>query len=73
VKNETQYLEPAEAAKKQEQARLARDEDVEMMWNVRPLVASGFVIADGEGKKLNNGIFDFRPETIEETFMRVCR
>jgi hypothetical protein len=71
VKYETQYLEPVEAAKKQEKARLAGDEETEMMWSVRPLIASGFGIADGEGQKLDNGLFDFKPETMQETFKRV--
>jgi hypothetical protein len=36
------YLDPAEAAEKQEQARLAGDELGEMMWSIRPLVAKVF-------------------------------
>ena len=64
------YLDPAEAAEEQEQARLAGDELGEMMWSIRPLVASGYGVADGAGK-LDNGLFDFCPETAEETFQRV--
>jgi len=64
------YLDPAETAEKQEQARLAGNELGEMMWSVRPLVASGYGVADGTGK-LDNDLFDFRPETAEEAFQRV--
>jgi hypothetical protein len=71
VKYETQYLDPAEAKEKEEQARLAGDEEVEMQCSIRPLIASGFGVADGEGKGLDNALFDFRPETVEETFKRV--
>jgi hypothetical protein len=64
------YLDPAGAAEKQEQARQAGDELGEIMWSIRPLVASGYGVADGNGK-LDNDLFDFRPETMEETFQRV--
>jgi hypothetical protein len=64
------YLDPAGAAEKQEQARLADDELGEVMWSIRPLAASGYGVADGTGE-LDNGLFDFRPETVEETFQRV--
>jgi hypothetical protein len=71
VKYETKYLPSEEAAAKEEEARLNGDEFAEMMWSIRPLIASGFGIADGHGAKLDNGLFDFIPETIEETFKRV--
>lgn len=50
VQYQTQYLDPTEASVKQDQARLAGDEEAEMMWSIRPLIASGFGVADGEGK-----------------------
>lgn len=66
------YLDPAEAAEKQEEARRAGDELGEMMWSIRPLVASGYGVADGDGSgRLDNGLFGFTPETVEETFRRV--
>jgi hypothetical protein len=71
VKYETQYLDPEEAKKKEEQARLAGDEGAEMQWSIRPLIASGFGVADGEGKELDNALFDFTPESVDETFKRV--
>ena len=65
------YLDPAGAAEKEEQARLAGDEELaEMMWSIRPLVASGYGVADGNGP-LDNDLFGFRPETVDETFRRV--
>jgi hypothetical protein len=71
VKYEVQYLDPAEAKEREEQARVQGDEESEMMWSVRPLIASGFGVAGGQGKELDNGLFDFRAETVEETFRRV--
>jgi hypothetical protein len=71
VKYKVHYLPPAEAAVNEEQARLAGNELSEMMWSIRPLVASGFGVADGAGSMLDNGLFDFTPETIDETFRRV--
>lgn len=66
------YLDPAEAAEKQDEARHAGDELGEMMWSIRPLVASGYGVADGDGSgRLDNGLFGFTPETVEETFRRV--
>jgi hypothetical protein len=44
-----------------------------MMWSIGPLIASGADVADGEGKDLDNSIFSFRPETMEETFKRVYK
>lgn len=71
VRYETSYLPAEEAAVKEEEARLAGDEVPEMMWSIRPLIASGFGVADGNGAKLDNDLFDFTPETLEETFKRV--
>jgi hypothetical protein len=71
VNYETQYLDPKGAAAKQEEARLAGDEQGEMMWSIRPLIASGFGIADGNSAKVDNELFDFTPETLQETFKRI--
>ena len=67
------YLDPAGAAEKADEARRAGDELGEMMWSIRPLVASGFGVADPhpDGRGLDNGLFGFRPETVEQTFRRV--
>ena len=73
VKYKVHYLHPEEAAVKQEQARLAGDDLSEMMWSIKPLVASGFGIADGAGSKLDNGLFDFKPESMQDTFERVYK
>jgi hypothetical protein len=63
------YPDSAEAAENQERARLAGDKLGEMMWSLKPLVASGYGVVDGAGK-LDNGLFDFRPKIAEETFQR---
>jgi len=65
---EQSYLPVAEALQKQEEARVAEDEALEMMWSVKPLAASGNAIVPG---KLDNGMFSFRPETALETYRRV--
>ena len=64
-------MDPAEAKEREEQARVEGDEEAEIMWSIRPLIASGFGVADGVGRELDNGLFDFRAETMEETFKRV--
>jgi hypothetical protein len=67
----TKYLPVEEAAVKEEQAKLEGDEIGEMMWSIRPLIASGFRAADGVLRsKLDNEQFDFTPETMVETFDR---
>ena len=66
------YQDPVGAAGEQEKARLAGDELGEMMWSIRPLVASGYGIADGNGE-LDNDLFGFWPETVEETFQRIYK
>ncbi|KAF3070102.1 hypothetical protein Trihar35433_4056 [Trichoderma harzianum] len=62
------YLDPAEAAAKQDEARKNGDEVAELMWSVKPLAASGNGIVPGE---LDNDKFSFRPESVKETFKRV--
>jgi hypothetical protein len=62
------YLDPAEAAAKQDEARKSGDEVAELMWSVKPLAASGNGIVPGE---LDNDTFSFRPESVKETFKRV--
>lgn len=61
-----------EAVAKEKQAKQIGDELGEVMWSIRPLVASGFGVADGApGSKLDNGLFDFVLETMEE-LLRDC-
>lgn len=72
MKYTVSYHPIAEAKKIEEGKRLEGDENGEIMWSIRPLVASGFGVADGaEGSKLDNGLFDFTPETLVETFERL--
>lgn len=68
-----EYRDPAEAHNLEEKARQEGDEAGEMHWSIRTLPASGFGVADGEENKaqLDNGLFDFVPETQRETFERV--
>jgi hypothetical protein len=73
VRYERQDQDLAEAGLREEQARIAGDEEAEMMWSIRPLIASGFGVADGEGKGLDSGLFGFTPETAEETFQRMYK
>jgi hypothetical protein len=54
------------------QKRMAGDENGEILWSIRPLVASGFGVADGfPESKLDNQSFDIVPETIKGTFGRL--
>jgi hypothetical protein len=69
-KYEVTYLDPKEAIDKQEEARLRGDDDSEMMYSIKTLLASGFGVADGAGE-LNNKQFDFKPEHPRATLRRV--
>ena len=72
VKYTTHYLPVEEAHAKEELAKKHGDELGEMMWSIRPLVASGYGVADGApGSNLDNELFDFKPETVEETLNRL--
>jgi hypothetical protein len=42
-----------------------------MMWSIQPLAANGFGIADRHGTTLDNGLFEFTPETLEHTFKSI--
>jgi hypothetical protein len=72
VKYIVQYRSPLEAAVKEENARLNGDELGEMSWSIRPLLASGFGVADGAlNSSLNNELFHFTPESMDMTFKRI--
>ena len=74
VKYKVHYLPVEEAIEKQRQAKAQGDELGEMMWSIRPLIASGYGVADGSrGANIDNGLFDFIPETMEETFARLFK
>jgi hypothetical protein len=66
-KYETAYLPVEEALAEQEKARKAEDEEAEMAWSLRTLGAGGFAIVPGT---LDNDRFDFKPESVRETFDR---
>ena len=70
AKYSVSFIDPAEAKAKQERARVAGDEVREMMHSIRPLLGSGYGVADGAGE-LDNHRFDFKPEQPVETFRRL--
>ncbi|KIX92229.1 uncharacterized protein Z520_12110 [Fonsecaea multimorphosa CBS 102226] len=72
VKYQISWLDVSVAKELEEQARVNEDDLSEMMFNIKPLVVSGYGVADGVGK-LDNGLFDFKPETAQETFARVFK
>ena len=67
-KYETTYLPVEEALSEQEKARKAENEEEEMTWSLRTLGASGFAIVPDP---LDNSRFDFKSESVRETFKRV--
>jgi hypothetical protein len=70
----TKHFSVEEAAMKEERAKLEGGEIGEMMWSIRPLIASGLGVTDGvPGSKLDNELFDFTPETMVETFDRLYK
>ncbi|KAH8900850.1 NAD(P)-binding protein [Thozetella sp. PMI_491] len=70
VKYQAKYLPASEALAEQEKARKAENEAAEMTWSLRTLGAGGYAIVPGP---LDNDSFDFKPESVRETFERVFR
>jgi hypothetical protein len=69
-KYEVEFVDVAEVLAKQEEARRAGDGLQEMMYSIKPLLASGYGVADGTGS-VDNNLFKFEPEQPVETFRRV--
>ncbi|KAJ7239667.1 hypothetical protein C8J57DRAFT_1193357 [Mycena rebaudengoi] len=66
VKYATTYLDPAEAAVKEEAARVAGDVDAELLWAGKALLTVAFVPGP-----YDNARFAFTPETVRETLRRL--
>jgi hypothetical protein len=67
-------LDPSEAAKEEEKARLAGDIGNELGWSAKPLATTGGALVGPleNGKVvLDNDKFNFVPETPKETFERM--
>ena len=69
-KYEITWMDSKEAKELEEQARLDEEDLQEMMYSIKPLLASGYGVADGVGK-LDNDLFDFKPEMPGDTFARL--
>ncbi len=69
VKYQVTWVDVKEAQELEEQARVQEDDWPEMQYSIKPLLASGYGVADGVGK-LENDLFDFRPEAPKVTFKR---
>ncbi|OAP60956.1 hypothetical protein AYL99_05958 [Fonsecaea erecta] len=72
VKYQVTWEDVSVATDLEEQARANEDDLSEMMYSIKTLLASGYGVADGVGK-LDNRLFDFKPETPQETFTRVFK
>ncbi|KAJ7111846.1 hypothetical protein C8R44DRAFT_632522 [Mycena epipterygia] len=70
VKYKVTFIDPQEAAKKQEAARQRGDEVEEIMWAGRTIGPGGRVTVPGP---LDNDKFSFRPETLKETMQRLFK
>ncbi|KAJ7909919.1 hypothetical protein B0H13DRAFT_2489419 [Mycena leptocephala] len=68
VKYETTYLDPRDAAVKEEAARVAGDAEAEIFWSGITLQASGVVYVPGP---FDNARFSFTPETAKQTLQRL--
>ncbi|KAJ6556033.1 hypothetical protein B0H19DRAFT_1029153 [Mycena capillaripes] len=68
VKYETTYLDPREAAEKEEEARVAGDVEAELFWSGKTLFATGVGHVQGP---FDNERFSFTPEKPKETFQRL--
>ncbi|KAJ7140764.1 hypothetical protein C8R44DRAFT_827641 [Mycena epipterygia] len=65
---ETTYLDPQEAAEKEEAARLAGDVEGELYWSGKAMFSNGVAFVPGP---YDNARFSFTPETARETFQRL--
>jgi hypothetical protein len=70
VKYQVTYIDPKEAAKKQEEARLRGDEEGEILWAGMTVGPSGKVVVP---LPLDNDKFQFKPETLKETLQQVLK
>ncbi|KAJ7472617.1 hypothetical protein FB451DRAFT_1089490 [Mycena latifolia] len=70
VKYKVTFIDPKEAAKKQEEARQRGDEEEEIAWAGRTLVPTGMVRVPGPW---DNDKFGFTPETLKETMQRLLK
>jgi hypothetical protein len=70
VKYQVTYIDPQEAAKKQEEARLRGDEEGEILWAGKTIGPSGKVAVP---LPLDNDKFQFKPETLKETLQQVLK
>jgi hypothetical protein len=62
------YLDPREAAAKQEEARKSGNEDEEVFWAGKSVMLNGSGLIPGP---LDNAKFSFTPETAKETIQRL--
>ncbi|KAJ7759403.1 hypothetical protein DFH07DRAFT_445559 [Mycena maculata] len=70
VKYKVTFIDPQEAAKKQEEARKRGDEAEEIVWAGRVIGPAGKVTVPGP---LDNDKFGFTPETLKQTMQRVLK
>ncbi|KAJ9607944.1 hypothetical protein H2200_008023 [Cladophialophora chaetospira] len=70
VKYQITWAAVSEAKELEEQARVREEDWPEMQYSIKTLLASGHGVADGVGK-LDNDLFDLKPEAPGETFRRI--
>jgi hypothetical protein len=68
VKYNVTYLDPREAAEKEEAARVAGNTEAEMLWAGKMLFSTGVAHLAGP---LDNARFSFTPENAKETLQRL--
>jgi NmrA-like family len=73
LKYDVSFHDEKEMALKQEEARLAHDENIELGYSAMPLLASGYSVVNGKGEELDVDKFDFKPETFPETLERLYK
>ncbi|KAF7337107.1 NAD(P)-binding protein [Mycena venus] len=70
VKYQVKFIDPEEAAKKQEEARQRGDEEGELMWAGRTVGPAGKVRVP---LPIDNDKFGFKPEGLKETLQRLLK
>jgi hypothetical protein len=68
AKYDIKYLDPQEAAEKEEKARVEGDAETERFWSGKTLFATGVAHVRGP---FDNALFSFTPENAKQTLQRL--
>lgn len=67
------WIDPSEAHKKAEEARVQEDEETELLWSIKAVAASGFAVASASPAQLSNELFSFKAESARQIYKVSCK